>query len=216
MKLEAEEFQQQNKSLDVEQNNINIKIIVTHSHVERLILKSYQPSTDNELLYIMNNFTQLKHFELTAMTGYAWPISTISQSVMLSFMEFMQRCDHYCMTIGGSSGEIWIVDLFYQTLQDTTLDFYIYPEKRYSYGSRGKFELALSQREGNASLSVSYGLSGKVNELDSRVKPQLTNLPPNTENLSINFGERGWTFHRRVSRYCLKQATRSFPKSQYI
>lgn len=113
----------------------------------------------------MNTYTEFENLQLKARIGYAWPTSTVSRSVMLSFMEFMKRYNYYCMTTVGFSGEIWIVDLFYQTLQDAKLDFHVHPEDIYSFGARGTFELILSQWKDKVFLSLAYGLDGDMDEL---------------------------------------------------
>lgn len=86
--LDSENINQHN-------SNNNNNSIAPHFHLRRLELCLYQPSTDDELAYIMKKFSDLNHLTvknpINSRNNVSWPVSAISSTVMLSFMEFFQK-----------------------------------------------------------------------------------------------------------------------------
>lgn len=99
-------------------SNSNNNNIADHNHIQRLSLSSYHPSTDDELLYIMENYTELDYLKMEGKSGISWPTTTIGSSVMLPFMKFFQNCKRYDITFGGVSDETWLMNLFYDRQMD--------------------------------------------------------------------------------------------------
>lgn len=67
---------------------------------------------------------------------------------MLSFMEFIQRCKHYCIQFhGASSGDTWLISLFYEAQKkyNKKVDFTVLLNDDFAPYGGEKFELELSQ-----------------------------------------------------------------------
>lgn len=69
----------------------------------------------------MNNFTDLDHLIIIHTGGstradISWPVSTISSTVMFSFMKFIQKCNRCYIDFGGASEENWLMNQFYKSI----------------------------------------------------------------------------------------------------
>lgn len=51
--------------------------------------------------------------DVNGMTGYSWPTTTISHSALVSFMELFLKRNYYSITFSGISGEILLMNSFY-------------------------------------------------------------------------------------------------------
>lgn len=141
----------------------------------------------------MNNFRSLEHLTMEGKSGICWPTSKTNKSVMLSFMEYIQECNYYSIKLGGVTGETWLMDLFYDSLEDSEEDgrpktyFYIVfgkSEEGHSYTLKGNFELHIEQQnEGlDASLHL-YEVNDDVGDVESKVKDRLAKPHSSTEGL---------------------------------
>lgn len=197
--LEVQGFQHMQKDLNTESKESKNNSIGPHNHLKKLSYTSYHPLVDKELSYIMKNYTNLDKLTMERMTGYPWPVPTVSSSVMLSFMMFIQKCKQFSITFGGVSGENWLMNLFYDGQVDnekgdhkTDLTIAVQKERSAPYLHR-KFELCLLQQDDdqkcNASVELKYldyGSNDNDGRYESKVKAQLTHLHPNTESITLD------------------------------
>lgn len=176
-------------------NDISNNIIVRHSSIKELSLDSYEPSRDDELLYLMNCYTELDDLTLYTMEATSLPAATISRSVLMSFMKFFSKCSYYCIAFGGVSGETWLMDLFYNCQMDMkkndlTTDFFLI----YSPNISGAFELDFVNEDYfcfDASVRLTYGTSNDDHDEGgfNKIKARLTNLHASTESFRIDLGD---------------------------
>lgn len=140
----------------------------TYTNIKNLSLYSYQPSTENELLHIMKTYTDLDHLVMGVderrtvrkTKGASWPVSTISRSVLVSFMKFSQTSKSYRIAFGGIAGETWLMDLLFHCQMGTgengqRANFILAKED--DYGEK-EFELLLSSDKDSSNMIVELNI----------------------------------------------------------
>lgn len=142
-------FKQADNYLDAEEGTHQISTrnnTLHYNHIAELSLDSYHPTTDDELLHIINNYTELNHLTMEGMSGISWLVTTIRSPVIPSFMELVQKCNYYSIVFGGASGETWLLTKFYNSLArvgdlgtDFTITHTVWSQRSY-IKTEGEFE----------------------------------------------------------------------------
>lgn len=202
--FQVEGFQEELDQESAHQIAINKNNIGTYNNIETLYLASYHSSSDDGLLYIMNNFTGLDSLTLGEIYEHDWRVSKISSSVIHSFIKFFQKCDHYHALFGGVSGEAWLKKLVYDCEDDNgkgggkaKFGIVVLEQGQSLFGE--KFQMFFYKGKGNVMawlqgeedfpwVQLRYSLDDNRKEEDSGIKANLANLPSSTEHFVMDLG----------------------------
>lgn len=198
--LEVNKFQRDDMdSGSAHQHNTSV---VKYNHLKTLSLNSYHPSRDDELLYIKNTFACLKGLGLGRINGNSWRVTTISKSVLTSFMEFLQGFRWYIVSFGGVSGENWLMKLYCDNQMNVggddikTATRVQFATEEDMSGLNGGFELQLSNSVNylHPSVQLSYGLSHNGDRQNiTRLRSSLINLHTIVAILAVDLNHSGMT-----------------------
>lgn len=170
-------------SSDIKRKNTNYN----YSQIKELNFTKYFPTTDQELLYIMQLYSGLKKLSINDTEVVSWPLPTIIKTVMKAFLEWALDLDCCCLNLCGISEEGWLVNAWSscQGVVDTrkinesfSTCALLLVEPRHSYPSGANFRLELLQEgcRDPPHVGLTYGLNEDVTAVKSRAKESLIDL----------------------------------------
>lgn len=142
-------------------NNKTINTTFGYNQLKGLTLYEYFPMTDQDMPYLMDRYTDLSDLCICDFSPVSWPVPALSETVFVSFLEWVFKLEKCHIGIGGLSGETWFMNVWH-TYEGTvemasndkrkatfTLDF-LGPKMSFRTGAN--FILNLDQRRGNDRL----------------------------------------------------------------
>lgn len=112
---------------------------------------------------------------------------------MLKFMKFIQKCSEFYITFGGTTGETWLANLFFDSQVEIgrdgpKLQLTIHLHKDFLSDLDGDFTFVFSRNEFSSDtyLELRYGQNNNNDEHKSRIK-QLNKLHSSFLYQSTNF-----------------------------
>lgn len=175
-----------------EQKTNKMALFYDHSNIKNLKFSHYSTWREKELLYLMKTYANLEYLDIRG--ALASKTTTISATVMKSFIEFTLKMQKSYINFDGLSNLDWLVDMYrdhpqnyYQKQCKLQLSINLL-ENDQILPSNSKFNVNFVQNSNpaEACIKITYGMNDEPSARKLALKNSLLHIHRDVEKVSIN------------------------------